>query len=250
MKRSLPRAMVFLLLTSLVLPAFAGSRESAFRAQQLAGPGVWSQVIKIKNATPVEISRLPPEFYGLVVVFADIVWLYTEFDGTQNLSLHRGQTATDVSNLGALLRAVDPSWVGFEVVTQPPLPAELPLSPPNSCFPACVAQWQELQRAKRPPKEARLIACYAPGRITGHMLLEFKKGWSRYVYDPERSLRPIRLKWGTGRDPLAVANAVLAARWETPPARTSTVDIAPVHRSASAARMTATAGSQAPQPRS
>jgi hypothetical protein len=249
MKRSLPRAITFLVLTCFALTAFAGSRESAFRAKELAGPGVWSQVIKIKNAAPVEASRLPPEFYGLVVVFADIVWLYTEFDGTQNLSLRRGEAAKDLAQLGELLRAVDPDWVGFEVATRPPLPAELPLSPPNSCFPACVAQWQELLRAKRPPKEARLIACYAPGRSAGHMLLEFRKGWTRYVFDPERSLRPIRLKWGTSRDPLAVANAVLAARWAIPPARTSTVDIAPV-RHAAPPRITATADSLAGQPRS
>src|SRR6478735_9299813 len=115
MKRSLPRAIIFFLLSCLALPAFAGSRESAFRAKELAGPGVWSQVIKIRNAAPVETSRLPSEFYGLVVVFADIVWLYTEFDGTQNLSPQRGRTAADVTNLAELLRAVDPNWVGFEI---------------------------------------------------------------------------------------------------------------------------------------
>jgi hypothetical protein len=246
MKRSLPRAILFFLLPCLAL---AGSRESAFRAQELAGPDVWSQVIRIENAEPRETARLPEHFYGLVVVFADIVWLYTEFDGTQNLSPRRGQTTADIANLGELLRAVDPHWVGFEVATQPPLPAELPLSPPNSCFPACVAQWQELMRTKRPPKEARLIACYAPGRITGHMLLEFRKGWSRYVYDPERSLQPIRLRWGTGRDSLAVANAILAPRWEVPPARTSTVDLAPIRR-ASPPRLAPTAGTPPTQERS
>lgn len=250
MKRSLPRAIgVLLLLACLALPAFAGSRESAFRAQELAGPGVWSRVIKITNAAPAETSRLPAEFYGLVVVFADIVWLYTEFDGTQNLSSHRGRTAQDVARLGELLREVDPHWVGYEVVTEPPLFAEMPASPPNSCFPACVAQWQKLLRAKRPPKEARLIACFAPGRLSGHMLLEFRKGWSRYVYDPESSQEPIRLKWRTGRDPLAVANAVVAARWGTPPARTAIVEIAPAPRF-SPPRITATADSQPAQPRS
>lgn len=249
MKRALPPAIVFLLLPWLTLTAFAGSRESAFRAKELAGPGVWSQVIKIENAAPLETSRLPPEFYGLVVVFADIVWLYTEFDGTQNLSFQRGQTARDLENLGELLRAADPDWVGYQVVTERPLWAELPVSPPNSCFPACVAQWQALLRAKRPPKEARLIACYPPGSTSGHMLLEFRKGWNRYVYDPESSKEPIRLRWRTGRDALSVANAILAARWKAPPVRTATVDVAPTHRSAPP-RITATADSTPAQPRS
>jgi hypothetical protein len=228
MKRSLPRAILLFLLPCV---AIAGSRESAFRAQELAGTGVWSQVIRITNAEPRETARLPEEFHGLVVVFADIVWLYTEFDGTQNLSLRRGQTAADLAHLGELLREADPHWVAFEVETERPPPGGGHATPPNSCFLACVAQWQQLQRAKRPPKEARLIACFAPGRVTGHMLLEFRKGWRRYVYDPENPVDSICLGRGIGRDALAVANAVLAPRWKVAPARTSTIDLAPTWRS-------------------
>ena len=75
---------------------------------------------------PAEHSRYPAEFHGLVIAFADILWFYTEYDGTQNLSSRRGQLAADEANLEALLREIHPSMTRFTVETDAPPLHDLP----------------------------------------------------------------------------------------------------------------------------
>src|SRR5215469_8361935 len=75
-------------------------------AQQMLGPTVWSQVIRIENCAPR--SRYPADFCALVFELDDVLWLYTPYDGTQSLSRYRGRVERDKAGLGDLLRAVDP----------------------------------------------------------------------------------------------------------------------------------------------
>src|SRR6187455_2988907 len=142
-----------------VTPLFAGSRESAFLAQQMLGPQVWSRVVRIENE-PAEHSRYPAEFHGLVIAFADILWFYTEYDGTQNLSSRRGQLAADQADLEKLLREIHPNLTRFTIETDAPPAHDLPQVLPNACFVACLKHWAKLQESKRPPKRVRLIACF------------------------------------------------------------------------------------------
>ncbi|MES1167772.1 MAG: hypothetical protein ABUL61_01245, partial [Oleiharenicola lentus] len=130
----------------LAVPALAGSRESAYRARELIGPEVWSRVVHIENQ-PGVASRYPGEFYALVVEFADVLWFYTEYDGTQNLSLQRGQVAADKANLGALLRAVDPALQEYTLAPEVSEPIGEAVIPPNGCFLACLVRWREFRQA-------------------------------------------------------------------------------------------------------
>lgn len=207
-----------------VPPLFATSRESAFLAQKLLGPHVWSRVVRIESE-PGEHRRYPAEFHGLVIAFADILWFYTEYDGTQNLSFHRGQLEADKANLGELLRAVDPAMIRFSVETEPPPAWDLPAMLPNACFVACVKHWEMLLQSGYPPKKARLIACFPPNADqTGHMILEYRRGLSRVVFDPDRPDQRITIPFWVSRNPLITASRALKERWPAPPTRVTTID--------------------------
>lgn len=208
----------------LAIPLRAGSLESAFRARELIGPGVPTRLVRIENhaAGP---SRYPAEFHGLVISVADIVWLYTEFDGTQNLSFRRGRVAEDQANLGALLQAVEPGLQAFRDETDAAPAQPLPSAPPNGCFVACLARWRELLQSANPPRAARLIACFPPNRPSGHMLLEFRRGRHRYVFDPDVPNHLRRLSRDVGDAPLAVASAALSDRWGVAPIRATPVEL-------------------------
>lgn len=219
------RPRFFLLLLMLSAPLFGGSRESALEARAMLGEGVWSRVIRITNERAGSASRYPREFHGLVVAFEGILWLYTEFDGTQTLSQRAGQLEQDRANLGSLLRAIEPGLTSFTDVTAlaPPVLSSKP--PPYPCFLSCVARWRMLQREKNPPERARLIAYYVAAQRQGHMVLQYWRNGERYVYDPEKPHEEQRLAHRVGEAPLAVAKAVFSYPQYSGPVRASHLDL-------------------------
>jgi len=221
MTRTRSSLMVLMLLA--VTPLFASSRESAFLAQKLLGPQIWSRVVRIESA-PVDINQPPTEYYGLVIAFADILWFYTERDGTQNLSTRRGQLAADKANLGELLRTADPAMLRFAEDLVPPPDWDLPAELPNACFVACLKHWEALLQSGYPPKKARLIACFPTNDRKGHMLLEYRRGLSRIVFDPDRPDHYISIPFWVGSNPLKTATRALKERWPAPPSHVTTID--------------------------
>jgi hypothetical protein len=207
-----------------VTPLFASSRDSAFLAQYLLGPQVWSRVVKIESA-PMENSRYPAEFHGLVIAFADILWFYTEFDGTQNLSPRRGQVAMDEANLGELLRTIHPGMIRFTAETDAPALYDLPQVLPNACFVACLKYWAMLEESGRPPKHVRLIACFPSDSPIGHMILEYRRGLRRFVFDPDRPGEQIPIPFWANGSALSTATRALQPRWRSAPHRVTSVDL-------------------------
>lgn len=216
-----PRLRILTLLLVCALPLRADSREAAFQARAMLGPGVWSRVLRIENDRSGRDSRYPAVFHGLVVAFRDILWLYTEFDGTQTLSQYAGRVAEDQANLGPLLRAVEPGLVRFADVTDQPPFGVLARPPPYHCFLACVARWQQLQRESLPPERARLLAYYVDRQRQGHMVLEYWRAGRRYVFDPQHPLSERELPARLGDDPLKVARALVPASARHQPTRAS-----------------------------
>jgi len=210
----------------LVTPLFAGSKESAFLARDLLGPDVWTRVVKIES-DPAEDGRYPAEFHGLVIAFADILWFYNEYDGTQNLSTRRGQLAADRANLGQLLRSVDPALTGFAEDNEPPPPGAMPQVLPNACFVACLKRWEALQQSQHPPKRARLIACFPPEIRQGHMILEYRRGMRRFIFDPDRPTEQITIPFWVSGNPLTIAKRALRERWLTGPIQATAVEVGP-----------------------
>ena len=203
----------------------AGTRETAFQARALLGPGVWSRVLRLENENAGRGSRYPAEFYGLVVAFEGILWLYTEFDGTQTLSHYGGRLAADQEDLVPLLRAIEPGLVRYEEVADSP-PANLPEGPPPyACFLAAVARWQQLQREPVPPIRARLLAYYPGTERQGHMVLEYWRAGRRYVFDPDHPGADREMSPRLTEDPLRVARALFRPGDRNRPMRASHLEL-------------------------
>jgi hypothetical protein len=216
-----------ILLLALLLPAAltAGSLESAFQAQAMLGPGVWSQVLRIENERPGRGSRYPAEFHGLLVEFQGILWLYTEFDGTQSLSRYAGRVEQDRQDLAPLLQAVEPGLVRHEEVAGGPPFGTLARPPPYHCFLAAVAHWQRLRAGPNPPTRARLLAIYPEGHRQGHMVLEYWRDGRRYVFDPEHPAKDQELSAKLAEDPLKVARALYRLDPRPKPVRAITLEL-------------------------
>ena len=217
------------LLPLLVITAalHGGSRESAFQGRALLDDGIWSRVIRIHNERAGPGSRYPAEFHGLVVAFEGILWLYTEYDGTQTLSLRAGRLAEDQANLGPLLQAIEPGLTRFEDVTTKPPRRVANRPPPYPCFLASVARWRQLQREENPPQRARLVAYYVKGQQQGHMVLQYWRDGERYIFDPEKPDQEFALAPHVGETPLAVAQAVFSSGTHGAPVRASHLDLRP-----------------------
>jgi hypothetical protein len=201
--------------------------ETAFRAQALLGPGVWSRVLRISNNQPGRGSRFPAEFYGLVFAFEGMLWLYTGLDGTQSLSLVRGRLADDEADPGPLLLAIERGLTSFAEVTAL-TPAEAGASPlPHDCFIRCVARWQELQQEANPPVRARLLACYAPSLPEGHTILEFWRDGRRRVFDPYAPARLKGLPWDGTDDPVELARAIFPPEIIPRPSKVLALELRP-----------------------
>lgn len=218
----MPTRFVFLLvLLSTAAALRAGSLESARHALDLVGTGRWARVVRIENDDPGR--RYPAIVHGMVFELDDVLWLYTEYDGTQSLSRYRHQWEADRQNLAELLRLVAP---GFR------RPVVLPIEPrrdgaggrswlPNGCFVECVAWLQRRIALGDPVAAARLLAFYENGRNgpRGHTVLLFEDAGGEWVFDPAVDNRPRRSPVASGRDAMVTALAVASSRWQPQQAR-------------------------------
>lgn len=218
-----------LLLPALLLMSVASVRanslESAFQARAMLGPEVWSRVLRIENDQPGRHSRYPAEFHALVVAFEDILWLYTEFDGTQTLSRYAGRLEEDRADLAPLLHAVEPGFARFQDVTDEQPFGVLARPPPYACFPAAVARWQQLRQEPNPPARARLIAYYPERQRQGHVVLEYWRDGRRYVFDSNHSGADREISPRLADDPLKVARALFRPGERNRPVRAMHLDL-------------------------
>jgi len=220
-----PRLRILALLLLLPVALSADSLRSAFQARAMLGTEIWSRVLRIKNERPGRGSRYPAEFHGLLVDFQGILWLYTEFDGTQSLSRYAGRTEADRADLAPLLQAVEPGLTLADADVDGPPFGTLGRPPPFHCFPAAVARWQKLQGEPNPPTRARLLAIYPQGRRQGHMVLEYWRDGHRFVFDPERPARDQELALELAEDPLKVARALYRLDARLSPVRAMHLDL-------------------------
>jgi hypothetical protein len=220
--RSWFRALGFLLVMSSI---HAGTRETAFQARGMLGTGIWSRVVRLENDKAGPGSRYPAEFHGLVVAFEGMLWLYTEFDGTQTLSLYSGRLEQDQADIGPLLRAIEPGLGRYEDVTEQAPEQVSQTAPPYACFLASVARWQQLRREPVPPTRARLLAYYPRGERQGHMVLEYWRDGRRYVFDPDRPGDEREMPARLAEDPLKVARALFRRGDRNRPVRAMHLDL-------------------------
>ena len=213
----LARLFIFLVLAT-VLRA-GGALAHARRAQALLGAETWSRVVRVDNAT--RFGRYPRVVYGLVFELADILWFYTDADGTQSLSLHRGLLAEEKADLGPLLRAIEPGFKQWSVVPDDAgLPADSRGTVPNGCFIESVAALRERLARGGTVTRPQLLSYYEQTSmgVMGHTVLTYESSQGEMVIDPTGPNRSRTFPVQLARDPLALARAlggprVGQARW-------------------------------------
>lgn len=212
------------LLFALWLPGVLGAASSlgnARRAQALLGPEIWSCVVRVENTAAR--SAYPAVVHALVFEEAGLLWFYTDFDGTQSLTLHPDRLAEEKADFAPLLRAIDPGFVTYAILpdeaTDPPVAWRAAL--PNGCFVESLAALQQHVRRGERIESARLLNCYVdtPAGEHGHTVLTYETPRGLFLLDPGRSPEPQPMPRAWANDALALAGAALQgsrvtrARW-------------------------------------
>jgi hypothetical protein len=205
---SLPRLLLLLILLVAVARGQT-SLESAFHAQALLGPEVWSRVITVRN--DARKSSYPKTVHALVFELIGILWFYTDRDGTQSFSRYRGQVESDKNEFGELLRDIDPGFVRWSYAAPVPAVAHGKGKPLlNGCFIESVVAWRERLQRGLVTGEPRLLSYYrmTPQGRKGHTVLAYESGDSLEIFDPGRPWTPFVFARSAGENPLALARAL------------------------------------------
>lgn len=186
------------------------SLDHAFRAQALLGPEIWSKVISIHNET--RAGRYPRTVHALVFELGERLWFYTDVDGTQSFSLHRGRLEEEKRDFGPLLRDIEPGFARWSEETPPgPAPARKAREKlPNGCFIESFAGLRERVAHGARLEEPRLLSYYsetAAGR-RGHTVLAYDAGARVEIFDPDRPGARLAFPKSIGTDALALARAL------------------------------------------
>lgn len=196
------------------------SLAAARRARAELGPEVWSEVIRIENAA--HGSAYPRMFHALVFELADILWFYTSCDGTQSLSLRRGQVAEDKTNLTPLLHAIERGFARWTIVPDEfsPRPPEWRGELPNGCFIESVAALRTRRERGETVADAQLLSYYIDtgDGPHGHTVLTYAQGRAIEVIDPAEPGPARQFPPAVADDALKLARAlageqVSKARW-------------------------------------
>ncbi len=175
----------------------------AREAQALLGPTVWSQVVHIDNAATR--SAYPKQVDALVFELAGILWIYTDTDGTQSLSLRRGHLEEEKADLGPLLRDIDPGFTRWHALPDQDVTETGPL--PNGCFIESIAALRHRLALGSETLEPQLLSFYGE-RGAGHTVLMFSTAKGIGIVDPlepkKTQLYPAEL----GRDLKSLAREV------------------------------------------
>jgi hypothetical protein len=185
--------------------------SDARAAQEMLGGVTWARIIRIDNSRPVGMWRCgayPGTVYGLVFELSGILWLYTDSDGTQSLSLTRGTLERDKADPSPLLLAIDPGFRAWAWIDGDPGAVRDPgRRPPNACMPGSVAALLRRVAVGSETSSPRLLFYYvdAGGARRGHTVLLFSAGGHLSAVDAENSDRPVGLPDSLGSDPRAIS---------------------------------------------
>lgn len=216
--QNLPRFLLVFLLLALALRADEALAH-ARRAQAALGPETWTRVIRVENAA--RFSRYPRVVYAVVFELADILWFYTDTDGTQSFSLHKGLLAEEKADFAPLLRDVEPGFARWSVVADEAGPAaQADGELPNGCFIKSVAALRRRLAQGDPIARPALLSYYmdTPAGRRGHTVLTYEARGRLEVIDPEWPNKPRRFSAALAADALALArdlngDRIAAARW-------------------------------------
>jgi hypothetical protein len=209
MKRIIPLLVAWFMVAAVAAAGEPSSLENARRAQALLGADVWSQVISVENTGST--ARYPRTVHALVFELIGILWFYTDVDGTQSFSMHRGRLAQDKADFAPLLHDINP---GFKTWTVVPGDAAAgvgdhgPLR--NGCFVESVANLRQSLLVGDDVRSPQLLSYYTGGRgRSGHTVLTYKTAKGVTVVDPVDPKRPLVFAEGLAGDAQALGTALL-----------------------------------------
>ncbi len=170
--------------TALAFASPAASLASALRAQAMLGNEVWSQIVRIENTGST--TRYPRALHALVFEVAGILWFYTDSDGTQYFSTHRGHSAEDKNDFARLLREIHPGfqrWTAVEAAIPPETNKPTPLR--NGCFVESLANLRQRLIAGGAVLHPRILCYFSRSSgLRGHAVLTFETNAGVEVIDP------------------------------------------------------------------
>lgn len=207
----LASALAVFLVLSAASPAADHSLVHARRAQALLGPETWSQIIRVENRA--RASAYPATLHALVFELAGVLWFYTDVDGTQSFSLHRGRLAEEKADFAPLLRDIEPGFVRWTVVEADwavTAGVDAKEMIPNGCFIESYAALRVLLARGEAVAEPRLLSYYAKTafRRGGHTVLAYSVPGRVVVFDPLRPAAALQFPADWGDDPRRLARAV------------------------------------------
>ncbi|MBC7365275.1 MAG: hypothetical protein H7343_00465, partial [Undibacterium sp.] len=164
----------------------------ARRAQVLLGADVWSQVISVQNTG--RTAHYPRTVHALVFELAGVLWFYTDTDGTQSFSTHRGRLEGDKADFAPLLRDVHRGFSSWTVV-----PADFTSRATetdrllNGCFIESVANLRQRLLIGGAVTRPQLLSYYAGAgnHVAGHTVLTYETAAGIRVIDPVDPSRPM-----------------------------------------------------------
>jgi hypothetical protein len=197
-----------------VVAIASGAEDSLLhvrRAQALLGPDVWSRIIEVENDSLR--SPYPARLHALVFELADVLWFYSDVDGTQSFSLHRGRLAQEKADFAPLLRDIEPGFTRWRVIENGPLLEEAEGGGemlPNGCFIESVAALRRLVEQGATVSSPGLLSYYAKSsqRPQGHTVLTYLVPGRVMVVDPLRPDTPLGFPATLARDPKRLARAI------------------------------------------
>ena len=189
------------------------SLDHARQAQALLGPGVWSQVIQVKNESRGRVY--PATVHALVFELAGILWFYTDANGTQSFSLHVGRLEEEKADFAPLLRDINRGFTRWSVLPDAAPPAEARTEPlKNGCFIESVAALRERLARQAGIREPRLLSYYlrTGAAAAGHTVLAYDVDGHVEIFDPARPTDHLEYPRRVGRDALGLAQALEGGR--------------------------------------
>ena len=190
-----------------VPPALSDARA----AREMLGSVTWARIMRIENSRPAGMWRrgaYPGTVYALVFELSGILWLYTDADGTQSLSLTTGTLQRDKADPGPLLLAIDPGFRAWSWIDETPPAGRGPgRRPPNACMPGSVAALLRRLAVGSETGSPQLLFYYvdAGGARRGHTVLLFSAAGHLSAVDAENSDRPVSVPDSLGADPRAIS---------------------------------------------
>lgn len=176
------------------------------QAQALLGPDVWSRAIRIENSA--RHGPYPRTLHALVFELEGVLWFYTDTDGTQSFSLHRGRLAEEEADFGPLLRDIEPGFTRWSTVPAATIAAREPRgSLPNGCFIKSVAAARALGGEVH---HRQVLAYYVstPSGLRGHAVLTYETRGRLEVLDPEQPHHTQQFSETLGHEALTLARAL------------------------------------------